>query len=398
MRNFGSNIPVLVWKELLHFFREPGVRMTFMILPALSTPLLFMLAMETLLLTKSSLVVTPIKTCVVEGNQWAIANPLENCLSKMNTIVLKHPKDAEAALKAKDVDAVVSIEPKSGTIKIKASEQHSLDRLNDLISDAQIAAQTKALEEKNLDARLLNPFNAVARSTQFLEMGAIIECIAAAAVLFGTFCVGGVVTVIFIGEFEHRTIETTLIQPSRHAAIAAKALAASLITMTPFSLALSTFSVFALLLLFISPIAMPGPPNFLAIAVVIFSILTVCFFTALVDMYVAILMRGAKLSVMMMNLANNLILVLGAFSLNTFFHLNVFTAFVPVLNICQASTSILEGRADPGLCLLAYAVMYFYCFIVLLLTEQHFTLEDVMVNIAITLHRLFNFPRRKSPQ
>jgi len=120
LRNFGSNIPVLVWKELLHFFREPGVRMTFLILPTLSAPLLLMLGMETLLLTKSSLIVTPIKTCVVEGNQWAVANPLEKSLSKMNTIVLKQPKDAEVALKAKDIDAIVSIEPKTAAIMFKA--------------------------------------------------------------------------------------------------------------------------------------------------------------------------------------------------------------------------------------------------------------------------------------
>ncbi len=394
MQKFAAILPVLIGKELVHFFRERGVRIAFLAVPILSAPLIMLLALEVLLLTRSSLHESPIKTCVIEGTQWSITNPIEKELSKQSTIAIVHSPTPEADLKAEKIDAVVSIDNKDDSIHISAHDGYLGDRLRDLLYDIRQAAATDALKEKRLDWRMIYPFATVTEAIDGGHDFAAVQAIAAAAFAYGVFVVGGIASVIFIGEFEHRTVETTLVQPSRRAALLAKSIAATIITFTPFVLGLVSFSTTLWLFLAISgAVSLPTVPP-LGVLVLVLAIFTACTFTALIDLYVAILMRGAKLSVMMMNFSNMTILLLGATSVTPGLHINSVLAFVPVLNICLAGQSFIEGRPEYGLSILAFAEMFLLCFIALLLTERLFSLEDVMVNLALRLHKLTNFVRR----
>ncbi|HEY9684592.1 MAG TPA: hypothetical protein V6C86_23630 [Oculatellaceae cyanobacterium] len=397
MQRLTVNFCWLFWKEIVHFFREPSVRTIYLLLPALSAPILLILGGEIALINKAGLIENPIKVSFTADTTTPSAQDcsieLKSYLAKSKSVEFIDIAKPDQALRDHKLDAIISIDAPSKTVKIESLERSVNLQLSTLINAAETEAMATDFNAKSVPANALSPFELAALSIKLSATKVFYQALGAVSVLFGLLLVGNLTAILTMGEFDYHTIETTLMQPSRKLAVAAKVVAAAIISVMPFTLGFLSF--FSPTFFLIQILQLPWRIEFhiAYLLSIVATICLVCTFASLVDLCTCILMKGAKLSTITTSYVNGGIVLLAIVGYTMPIDINLILSFVPVLNVCCASKTIISGQFN-WLCPFAYIVMFVQTAFLFGFTEPLFTLEDAITNFVIAGHKLLKIKNR----
>ena len=401
MQRHALNLTCLLWKEIVHFFREPSVRSIYLLLPALSAPIIFLFGLEIALVSRAQLVVKPIRICIISDDQTssavAAASDLKTNLLSSKSVQILDCADPKAALDNHNIDATLTVSGERKLIEIESNESTVNAQLTGLVTAAQGEVMADYFTKNRLDINAVEPFSIAKVTTKPSPSAMFYQTIGAVGVFFSLLLVGNVTAILTIGEFDYHTIETTLMQPSRRLAVVGKTMAAAFISVVPGTLGFLSFFVPTFAVLSAVQYQTRLAFEFSSLISIILAIYMTSLFAAFIDFGASILMKGAKLSSATTTYINGGLILLACAGYAMPTDINLFIAAVPVLNVCSASRAIITGESN-WISTAAYFAMLIQILIVFALTEPLFTLEDAVTNLVIAAHKFMKVKDGVSPQ
>jgi hypothetical protein len=397
VQRLAVNLSYLFWKEIVHFFREPSVRTIYLLLPALSAPILFLFGLELALINKAHLIEKPTKVCLVSDQSTSSAAAASADLrskllvdKSINSVVCASPSKA---LENHEIDGIITVKGKSKSIEIESFDSNVDVQQTILVTETQNQAMSKYFNGKNLPTNVLEPFSIASVTTKPSGSAIFYQAVGATAALFGLLLVGNITAILTIGEFDYHTIETTLMQPSRRLAVSGKAMAAALISIVPGTLGFLSFSLPTFFFLAAIQYHTRIELQLISLLSIVATTYMICLFTAFIDFGASILMKGAKLSTVTTSYVNGGFVLVALVGYTMPVETNIPIALVPVLNVCNATRTLISGEPS-WICAAAFLVMSAQLLFIFALTEPLFTLDDAATNVAIALHKFLKFKNR----
>ncbi|MBX9941077.1 MAG: ABC transporter permease subunit [Candidatus Obscuribacterales bacterium] len=254
MKNFFRHFGLVARKELQHSFRDRDVFMYTVLIPCLVYPFLSFVGVEFTLLTQAASKDKPFKVAcygLSQGNLGYIKNAIK-CGKDKTELLESNEKSAREMLHKREVDLVVSEEPKNGSLDLYVGHSFDAFMQTERFKDILDVYHRRQIKDNLNQAGSLNAYRSKLVNSHPLKQESyslhFVMLLVSIMMMSVGVCYPSIV--VTTEEFERKTIESTQLLPvSRSALILAKL--ASVALFGVFTGAVNFFSIIAVFALLV---------------------------------------------------------------------------------------------------------------------------------------------------